>query len=79
MPEEEELNLYGAPKADPHDQYRHFSGQTRVIPLLTLEPKEEAMRIDDTLGIELANQLLIDIDQSGVRPESGTGSGPYAE
>ncbi len=62
---EEELNLYGAPKADPDDQYRHFLDQTPVMRRLTLELKEEAMRINDTLGIELADQLLIDIDQFG--------------
>ena len=55
---EEELNLFGAPKPDFFSQYTHFPDQSEKTARLTRMLREEAKRIGDDWGAELAASVL---------------------
>ena len=60
---EEELNVYDTPRKDNHDQFRHFPVYTRVIETLALELQDCALEIKDDIGIELAEQTLLEMSK----------------
>ena len=55
---EEELNLYGAPKFDYYNQYQHFADPTENCVRLTQLLRSEAVALDDSFGVSLADRVL---------------------
>ena len=55
---EEEMNLFGAPRADFFHQYTHFPEQTENTVRLTRMLHEEAQRVGDEWGAALAVSVL---------------------
>ena len=64
---EEEIDIYGAPKRDYHDQTRHLGDQSNLMRRLIGVLRNEAQRIEDDFGIALADQALQELktDKSG--------------
>lgn len=58
---EKELNLFGAPKAEFYNRFRHMRDQSPSVRELTLTLKEKATAIEDPLGIELPNVVLREV------------------
>lgn len=55
---EEELNIYGAPRDDDFDQYRHFPGNEDIIRSLAEKIGREAAAIEDNGGVRLARLFV---------------------
>ena len=64
---EEVLNLYGAPRTDKQDQYRHFEGQSERIVSLAGMMLRRASELGDFAGVELASRVLRQEDASSDR------------
>lgn len=55
---EEELNVYGAPRHDDFDQYRHFPRNETLVRELAEQLGREAAAIGDDAGVRLAQRYL---------------------
>ena len=55
---EEELDVYATPREDIHMQYRHFPDFSGEIVALARRLAQEALAIDDPLGVELAEKVI---------------------
>jgi arylsulfatase A-like enzyme len=55
---EEEYNLYGAPRVEAQDRYRHFADQGPTFLRLVRMLRAEAERLEDHFGVELADQVI---------------------
>ncbi|TVR06798.1 MAG: hypothetical protein EA385_14645 [Salinarimonadaceae bacterium] len=55
---EEELDLYGAPRADEHNRYRNIPDTSDVVRGLAQRLVERAAAIGDDLGVRLAEKAL---------------------
>ena len=62
---EEELNLYETPRTDGHNQYLHFPPYTNVIAELARLLKHHAQEINDSLGEDLADLCLLEMEKRG--------------
>ncbi len=60
---EEELNIYHTPREDGHNQYLHFPPHTEIITELAQQLKRHAQEIDDSLGSDLADLCLIEMQK----------------
>ena len=64
---EEVLNLYGAPRADKQDQYKHFESQSERIVSLAGMMLRRANELGDYAGVELASRVLRQKDDSSTQ------------
>ena len=62
---EEELNLYETPRTDGYNQYLHFPPYTNVIAELARLLKHHAQEINDSLGEDLADLCLLEMEKRG--------------
>ena len=60
---EEELNVYKTPRKDGHNQYLHFPPYTDVIDELANILKRHAQEVDDSLGSDLADLCLLEMQK----------------
>ena len=60
---EEELNVYKTPRKDGHNQYLQFPPYTDVIDELANILKRHAQEVDDSLGIDLADLCLLEMQK----------------
>ncbi len=58
---EEELDIFGAPRSEPQNRYRHFADQRPVARRLVETLLAEARRYDDAFGVDLAQEALATI------------------
>lgn len=55
---EEELDLWGTPKDDDYDRYRHFGDHSGVVRTLAAELATHADAIGDRVGVDLATRAM---------------------
>ena len=60
--QEEELNLYGAPKFDFYNQYQHIPDSSATCRRLTNLLRAEALAVQDSFGVTLADRVLTELD-----------------
>ena len=61
---EEEINFYGAPKFDFYNQFQHYADPTPICLNLTKLLRSEAVALEDSFGVELADQVLNELQSS---------------
>ena len=65
---EEELNLFGAPKFDFYNQFQHYPDPRPTCRRLAEHLKTEALALQDSFGVELADRVLVELESDPSAP-----------